>query len=240
MQTLLAIVSAFTLSGNVFTASSIFVSISILNIMRVPMGLLPIFIAITVQVWLNCIQWLKNASWVCYIRLKNFIQIFWCDWRNSQLVTKRVIFFFPFLFFAWDNQWNSIFSFHSEHNLVNKVWTKSDDHSWSSFRTVEVKYIQQSLFKNLGLEFNWVTVVAAPSFPEKTQIRLWGGSIVCQSDIFQSRFEVLYKLLWSNPFPELFIGSPGQYKYIAENRILKFEKLGFLRDLEKKSKLLKK
>ena len=121
MQTLLAIVSAFTLSGNVFTASSIFVSISILNIMRVPMGLLPIFIAITVQVWLNCIQWLKNASWVCYIRLKICIQIFWCDWRNSQLVTKRVIFFFPFLFFAWDNQWNSIFSFNSQQILVNKV-----------------------------------------------------------------------------------------------------------------------
>ena len=37
---------------------------------------------------------------------------------------------------------------------------------------------------------------------------------------------------WSNPFPEWFIDSPGQYKYVAENRISIFEKLRFVRGFE--------
>ena len=59
------------------------------------------------------------------------------------------------------------------------------------------------------------TIGRRPNFPKKRLgWRRWLGSIyptraVCQKGIFQSRFEV-------NPFPNLFLDSPEQYKYVAE------------------------
>ena len=50
VQTLFVIVVSYVLAGHPLTAATVFVSLSILNILRVPMGLLPIMIAYTMQV----------------------------------------------------------------------------------------------------------------------------------------------------------------------------------------------
>ncbi|KAF2361957.1 ABC transporter-like [Trinorchestia longiramus] len=49
VQVLFAILTTYSLLGNVFSPSAVFVSFTYLNILRVPMGLLPIFIAYTFQ-----------------------------------------------------------------------------------------------------------------------------------------------------------------------------------------------
>ena len=62
LQTLLAIVVSYVLSGHPLTPSTVFVTVAILNILRVPMGLLPIFIAFTMQVYQlpSLLWWLLN------------------------------------------------------------------------------------------------------------------------------------------------------------------------------------